>query len=138
MKDSLLFKLKHAGIQGSLHTWIRTFLTQRSQQVALDGAVSSSIHVTSGVPQGTVLGPLLFILYLNDISDGLTSEVRLLADDCIMYRQINNTKDSEDLQKDIDRLCAWEQRWQMKFNKAKCYAMHVTHKKKQIQTSGRK
>ena len=133
--ERLLAKLYHAGIHGSLHSWIRTFLTKRSQQVALDGAFSSSIHVTSGVPQGTVLGPLLFLLYLNDIADGVTSEVRLLADDCIMYRQIDSARDSEDLQKDIDRLCAWEERWQMKFNKAKCYAMHITHKKNPVRTS---
>ena len=81
-------------------------------------AFSSSIRVTSGVPQGTVLGPLMFLLYLNDITKGISSEVRLLADDCIMYRQINNPKDSKDLQNDINLLCNWEQRGQMKFNKA--------------------
>ena len=84
----LLLKLRHFGISGTLHTWIKNFLTQRTQQVVLDGATSSSIAVTSGVPQGTVLGPLLFILYLNDLPDGLSSQVRLLADDCIMYREI--------------------------------------------------
>ena len=133
--ERLLAKLKHAGIHGSLHTWIRTFLTQRSQQVALEGAFSSSIHVTSGVPQGTVLGPLMFLLYLNDITKGISSEIRLLADDCIMYRQINNAKDSEDLQNDINLLCDWEQRWQMKFNKAKCYAMNITHKTDPLHTN---
>ena len=61
---------------------------------------------------------------------GKKIRVRLFADDCIMYRQINNTQDSVDLQKDIDRLCGWEQCWQMQFNKAKCHAMHITHKKK--------
>ena len=132
--ESLLAKISHAGIHGSLHLWIRNFLTQRSQQVVLDGATSFPTHVTSGVPQGTVLGPLLFLLYINDITDEITSEVRLFADDCIMYRQVKNTQDSVDLQKDIDSLCAWEQRWQMQFNKAKCYAMHITHKKKMIES----
>ena len=97
--ESLLAKISHAGIHGSLHLWIRNFLTQRSQQVVLDGATSFPTHVTSGVPQGTVLGPLLFLLYINDITDEITSEVRLFADDCIMYRQVKNTQDSVDLQK---------------------------------------
>ena len=74
-------KLMQAGITGSLHKWAGNFLTKRSQQVVLEGISFSSIQVTSGVPQGTVLGPLLFILYLNDLPDGITSQVRLLADD---------------------------------------------------------
>ena len=132
--ERLLAKVCHAGIHGSLDLWITNFLTQSSQQVVLDGATSSSTHVTSGVPQGTVLGPLIFLIYINDISDEITSEVRLFADDCIMYRQIKNNQDSVDLQKVIGRLCAWGQRWQMQYNKAKCYAMHITHKKNIIES----
>ena len=75
-----------------------------SQQVVLEGVSSSSITVTSGVPQGTVLGPLLFILYLNDLPEGISSQVRLLADDCILYRQINTLNDCQDLQKDVNTL----------------------------------
>ena len=131
----LLLKLRHFGISGTLHTWIKNFLTQRTQQVVLDGATSSSIAVTSGVPQGTVLGPLLFILYLNDLPDGLSSQVRLLADDCILYREITSMEDSISLQNDINSLCQWESKWQMKFNVSKCFAMRVTHKKKPLLTS---
>ena len=133
--ERLLAKLKHAGVRNSLHTWIRNFLTKRTQKVTLDGVSSSPVCVTSGVPQGTVLGPLLFLIYLNDIADTLSSEIRLLADDCILYRQIKNDYDTKELQTDVDKLCAWEKRWQMKFNKKKCYAMHITHKKKAIQCS---
>ena len=131
----LLLKLKHAGISGSLHNWISTFLTKRSQQVVLEGNSSTSIVVTSGVPQGTVLGPLLFILYLNDLPEGISSQVRLLADDCILYREIQTQEDSHKLQNDIDILCNWESRWQMRFNVAKCYAMHMTHKRKPLLSS---
>ncbi len=131
----LLLKLKEAGITGSLHMWISNFLTKRSQQVVLEGISSSSINVTSGVPQGTVLGPLLFILYLNDLPNGISSQVRLLADDCILYREINTDEDRQSLQNDINILCKWESCWQMKFNVAKCYAMHVTHKKSPIQST---
>ena len=101
----------------------------RAQQVVLEGVSSSSVTVTSGVPQGTVLGPLLFILYLNDLPEGISSQVRLLADDCILYREINTLNDCQDLQKDINTLCNWESKWQMKFNIDKCYIMHVTHKR---------
>ena len=131
----LLLKLRHFGISGTLHAWIKNFLTQRTQQVVLDGATSSSIAVTSGVPQGTVLGPLLFILYLNDLPDGLSSQVRLLADDCILYRKVNSVEDSNLLQNDINSLCEWESKWKMKFNVSKCFAMCVTHKRKPLLTS---
>ena len=101
----------------------------RTQQVVLEGVSSSSIAVTSGVPQGMVLGPLLFILYLIDLQEGISSQVRLLADDCILYREINTLSDRQELQKDINSLCNWESKWQMKFNIDKCYIMHVEHKR---------
>ena len=100
----------------------------RTQQVVLEDVSSSSITLTSGVPQGTVLGPLLFILYLNDLQEGISSQVRLLADDCILYREINTLNDCQDLQKDVNSLCNWESKWHMKFNIDKCYIMHVAHK----------
>ncbi len=125
----LLNKLMQAGIAGPLHKWASNFLTKKSQQVVLEGISSSSIQVTPGVPQGTVLGPLLFILYLNDLPDGITSQVRLLADNCILYREIKTPDDNQKLQNDINKLCNWESTWQMKFNVSKCYAMHITQKK---------
>ena len=82
----------------------------------------------SGVPQGTVLGPLLFLVYINDLPDCISSKVRLFADDCIVYREIRNHEDARALQEDVDCLCRWEQRWQMGFNHSKCYTMRVTHK----------
>ena len=134
----LLSKLKHAGISGSLHDWVSTFLTKistsssRRQLIQLNP--STSIVVTSGVLQG-VLGPLLFILYLNDFPKGISSQVRLLADDCILYREVQTQEDSCKLQNDIDILCNWESRWQMRFNVAKCYAMHMTLKRKPLVSS---
>ena len=101
----------------------------RAQQVVLEGVSSSSTTVTSGVPQGTVLGPLIFILYINDLPEGISSQVHLLADDCILYWEISTLNDCQDLQKDINTLCKWESKWQIKFNIDKCYIMHVTHKR---------
>ena len=100
----------------------------RTQQVVLEGVSSSCLTVTSGVPQWMVLGPLLFILCLYDLSEGISSQVRLLADDCMLCREINTLDDCQDLQRDIDTLCNWESKWQMKFNIDKCYIMHVAHK----------
>ena len=124
----LLSKLRYFGITRKLRNWIKKFLTMRTQQVLLEVVYSSSITVASGVPQGTVFGPLLFILYLNDLPEGISSQVRLMADDCILYLEINALNDCQDLQKEINTLCNWESKWQMKFNIDKCYIMHVTHK----------
>ena len=110
----LLSKLCHYWITGKLHNWMQKLLTMRTQQVVLEGVSSSSITVTSGEPQGTILRPLLFILYLNDLPEGISPQVRLLADDCILYREINTLNDCQDLQKDIDTLCNWESKCQMK------------------------
>ena len=118
-------------------TWIKNFLTKRTQQVVIEGIASSPTTVLSGVPQGTVLGPLFFLLYINDISVDSSSTIRLLADDCIMYKEIHSSQDSLDLQKDLDRLQRWEQQWQMRLNKDKCFVMQVSHKKNPIKTSYR-
>ena len=90
----LIHKLNYYGITGSIATWIETFLTGRTQQVVVNGATSSSTIVTSGVPQGTVLGPLLFLLYINDLPDNLFTSVRLFVDDCILYTPIRTQNDS--------------------------------------------
>ena len=84
----LLTKLAHYGIKGDIYKWINSWLSQRTQCVVVDGESSELVRVESGVPQGTVLGPLMFLLYINDITNGLTSNIRLFADDCIIYRTI--------------------------------------------------
>ena len=84
----LIHKLNYYGISGSIAKWIDTFLIGRTQQVVVNGAASSSTIINSGVPQGTVLGPLLFLLYINDLPDNPSTSVRLFADDCILYTPI--------------------------------------------------
>ena len=86
--------------------------------------------VLSGVPQGTVLGPLMFSLYINAISTDIDSEIRLFADDCVCYREISDIVDALKFQKDIDRLGDWVRKWGMIFQPVKCNIMQITRKKK--------
>ena len=89
----LLHKLDYYGIRGGTLSWIKEFLSGRSQQVVLEGQKSSQKEVLSGVSQGTVLGPLLFLAFINDLPDVVkTSDARLFADDCLLYRHIRNDK----------------------------------------------
>ena len=84
--------------------------------MVVDNAKSDIASVTSGVPQGTVLGPTLFLIYINDIADIITSNIRLFADDCVLYRTINSTSDNITLQEDLNKLVHWSNIWQMDFN----------------------
>ena len=96
--NKLLLKLEYFGIQLHTHSWIRTWLINRTQKVVVEGETSNNLKVLSGVPQGTVLGPLMFLLYVNDISTGIGSSIRLFADDCVLYRVIKSTEDHDQLQ----------------------------------------
>ena len=90
----------------------------------------------SGVQQGNVLGPLLFSLYINDISTDIDSGIRLFADDCVCYREIKDTEDTLKLQKDIDQLGCWARKWGMRFQPVKCNMMQITRKRiKKIRAS---
>ena len=110
----LLHKLDYYGVRGRNRQWITHFLHGREQTVVLNGASSPSAPVTSGVPQGTVLGPLLFLAYINDLPTNVThSQARLFADDCIVYRNISTQADADKLQEDLDRFQDWERTWMM-------------------------
>ena len=109
----LLEKLQHYGINGHILMWISEFLFGRTQCVVVDGAASSWSAVESGVPQGTVLGPLLFLLYINDLPDCVKSEVRLFADDCLLYRTIEGIPDQLALQSDLTKLQQRTDLWGM-------------------------
>ena len=127
--NRLLNKLKRYGIQSKTHSWISSFLKHRVQRVVVGGEHSTWADVLSGVPQGTVLGPLLFLTYINDLPNNINSSVRLFADDCVLYREIVNELDHETLQKDLNTLVNWQNKWQMSFNIKKCYTMRLTHAK---------
>ena len=122
----LLHKLEYYGIRGSTHKWINSWLSRRTQQVVLDGQASDPVPVLSGVPKGSVLGPVLFLLFINDLPDNIRSSVCLFADNCVLYRNIHSLQDCLTLQEDLTSLGQWEAYWQMKFNVAKCHSMRVT------------
>ena len=128
----LLHKLHHYGIQGRTNRWIQAFLQGRSQTVALDGQLSDPVAVQSGVPQGSVLGPSLFLYYINDIQEGLGSTVRLFADDTIVYLTVVSDSDCRCLQSDLDKLATWENKWKMEFHPNKCQVLSITRKKNPI------
>jgi hypothetical protein len=86
----LLHKLDQYGIRGSVHRWLANFLTKRKMRVTLEGESSQQVTVDSGVPQGTVLGPILFLCHIYDLPNAVKSSVRLFADDCLLYREINS------------------------------------------------
>ena len=130
LHERLLLKLHHLGVRGILLDWVRDFLSGRTQQVVLEGKRSQTAKVTSGVPQGTVLGPLLFLVFINDMPDSVTSNIRLFADDALLYRSIKTNNDAEALQKDLDDLQSWEKLWQMYFNPDKCEVLRITNKRK--------
>jgi hypothetical protein len=106
--------------------WIREFLLGCTQRVRVGGHLSEEVRVTSGVQQGSVLGPLLFLAYMNDISINIESTIRLFADDCAIYRKIICKKNIENLQKDLDRLGEWAVKNAMKINPSKSKAVSFT------------
>ena len=128
----LLNKMETYGINNEVHRWIAAWLTQRHHTVCLDGEESSNKPVRSGVPQGTVLGPLCFLIYINDIGENTTSSLRLFADDSILYRTISRLEDAQKLQNDLTELVNWSNTWQMTFHSAKCYILRVTRKKSPV------
>ena len=123
--ELLLYKLKHVGIDGGMLQWTKAFLTDRQQRVQVKGTSSEWRCVWSGVPQGSVLGPTLFLVYVNDLLDGLDSHGKLFADDVKVFRRVRNIQDRNNLQDDLDKLDEWSRRWKLKFNREKCKVMHI-------------
>ena len=126
-----LSKLEYYGIRENLIEWFESFLIGSNQSVICDGSQSKSIMVTSGVPQGTVLGPLLFSFFVNDLPANLQSSVRLFADYALLYGIISDEDDCNynRLQADLFELERWQDRWQMKFNPSKCKIICISTKK---------
>ncbi|MCG8115263.1 MAG: reverse transcriptase family protein [Candidatus Thiodiazotropha taylori] len=128
--QKLLFILQEYGVSPQILNWTRSFHIGRSQTVVLDGDCSNEVPVTPGVPQVFVLGPLLFLAYINQLPSSIsTFQVRLFADNTADYLTITSQSDSAALQQDLDRLQEWEHDWDMEFNPSKCQVLHITRNK---------
>ena len=121
----LIAKLHSHGIQGKLLDWIHSFLEHRQQRVVINGQSSTWRNVTSGIPQGSVLGPLLFVIYINDLPDTVLSQVFLYVDNTKMYHQIQDAGNRHTFQEDISKLQEWADKWLLRFHPDKCKLMTI-------------
>ena len=121
----LIEKLQKHGIGGKLKCVIESWLANRRQRVCINGVMSGWMRVLSGVPQGSVLGALLFLVYINDLDAGLVNELLKFADDTKVFGKVTDGADRESIQEDLNRLVSWADRWKMEFNVKKCKLMHV-------------
>ena len=121
-------KLKGYGIGGKLLDWIIDFLDERTQFVTVGGYSSAEAPVTSGVPQGSVLGPTLFVYYINDMPDVVDCLIKIFADDTKLYSEVSNSNQSQKLQLNTDKLQEWTETWQIVFNCSKCKVLHMGFK----------
>ena len=122
--DLLMEKVRNiSNLHPILINWIQDFLTNRKQRVIRKGASSGERQVTSGVPQGSVLGPTLFLIYINDLPTAVSCQVSLYADDTLLYQEVTSENDVRTFQSNIDAVHKWSKRWHMPFNETKCQAM---------------
>ena len=123
--DGLLIKLKEYGITGEVYRWIEGWLMNRRQRVVLNNEVSEWKQVESGVPQGSVLGPLLFIIYIDDVDKGLNNSVLKFADDSKLFGVVGEgAAEGYGLQEDLNKIVQWSKVWMMPLNEEKCHVMH--------------
>ena len=124
----LLEKLKMYGIGHELLLWIKDFLIGRRQRVNVSGSYSDWSPVTSGVPQGSCLGPVLFVIFINDLPEVVESLVQMYADDTKLFSEVDNQQQRLILQKDLTSLVEWADKWQLRFNADKCHTVHLGSK----------
>ncbi len=120
----LIEKCKAVGINGKVLKWISAFL-ERKQRVMVNGNPSSWAEVISGVPQGSVLGPVLFVIFINDMPTNVSSFLSLFADDAKLYAKSTTPEQQSIIQDDLEKLQSWSDTWQLHFNKAKCKALYI-------------
>jgi len=121
----LIKKVKAHGINGKILAWIEAWLTGRLQRVVLNGSKSNWADVMSGVPQGSVLGPLLFVVFINDIDDNIVNKILKFADDTKLLGTVSTRAEVDVLRNDLHQLFSWSEEWQMLFNVAKCGVVHI-------------
>jgi len=125
---TLMLKIKSLGIIDKIYNWIEDWLKGKVQRVVLLGSSSKWKKVTSGVPQGSMLGPLLILLYINDIDDSVCNRLLKFADDTKVLNVVSGINDVNKLQEDLKNLCEWSEDWLTLFNVDKCKVMHIGNK----------
>jgi hypothetical protein len=120
----LIQKLKAYGITGNLLNWIKAFLSNRKQRVCLGDNSSDWANVLSGVPQGSVLGPILFVIYINDLPNICENQAKMYADDTKILADVTLSNGASTLQNDINNVVNWSKEWLIKLNSEKCFVMH--------------
>jgi len=130
----LVYRLEMFGLRNPLLAWIKDYLTNRRHRVIIEGTASDWKPLTSGVPQGSIIDPILFLVYVNDIMENLSAGTSfpLYADDTKCARVINDFNDCYTLQNDLTAVCDWSKLWEMNFNLQKCKQLCITRKKKPI------
>ena len=118
----LIIKLEAMGFSKNMLNILNNFLSDRTMQVKVGDSISKSSPVMSGVPQGSVLGPLLFLLFINDLPENIKNEIKIFADD---VKMVVDPREMEPIQCDLNKLCMWENVWMLKFNLEKCKVLHV-------------
>ena len=133
----LLQKLQGYGVSGNLYNWFSDYLSGRAQRVVVEGAASDWSPVTSGVPKGSILGPMLFLLFINDLPDVIpeATSTGLYADDTKLFQPIRTPKDSKQLQHALSCTADWSNDCNLKFNSSKCKVLTVSRRKHPFQTS---
>lgn len=134
--ERLIGKLLDAGLDERVTRWIRSFLVGRKMRVSVDGKFSEWTSVPSGVPQGSVLGPILFLIFVSDLPSCVKESLIMFADDTKLWTKIGSVRDSTKLQDDLDSVVEWTQRWKLQLNYDKCKVLHLRQKHQTTYTMG--
>ena len=128
--EGLIYKLKAAGVSGDVLRWFQSYLSGRHQRVVLPGSFSEWVYIKAGVPQGSILGPLFFLLYINDIVKNIGSNIRLFADDTSLFIIVHNnpTRGALCLNSDLEKLSRWAAIWLVTFNPSKNESLLISRK----------
>ncbi|KAK2169129.1 hypothetical protein LSH36_12g17010 [Paralvinella palmiformis] len=123
--ERLLLKIQNYGIQGKMWSWSADFLRSQKQRISIEGCQSTVVMVLSGIPQGSVIGPLLFIIFVNEMPELVHTSILIFADDTKVFTEIRNEEDATKLQENLTALQEWSQMWQLRFNPDKCHVLHL-------------
>ena len=132
LRDLLVMKIKKFGFTGKFLKWFEWYLYGRQQRAVISECKSGWLNVASGVPQGSIMGPLFFLLYINDLPKSINSIVTLFADDSKAFKQVRSQNDCYDFQEDIDNYYYWSKKWLMNCNVLKCHVITITNNKSPV------